>query len=188
MKCQQAIFHYIVIDYKNSKNYFFDICLPKIISIGLKKHKLIIPVFRAGAANALKRNWSNVLGTLLIQKWNKNHSPHYENKSISTGNINFRLSLLVIFSSFSSLLLSHASISWLYWNLFCSSNELREHLSIRYYFSCIQTCLWGHINHKTMEMICFDCKVWLLLFMIALRNILKLKSHIIIYEEMFRKK
>lgn len=101
MKCQQAILHFIAIDYKNSKNYFLDICLPKITSIGLKKHRLIILVFRAGAANALKRNWPNVLGTLLIQKWNKNQSPHYENKSISTGNINFRLSLLVIFSSFS---------------------------------------------------------------------------------------
>lgn len=185
MKCQQAILPFIAIDYKNSKNYFLDICLPKITSIGLKKQRLIILVFRAGAANALKRNWPNVLGTLLIQKWNKNQSPHYENKSISTGNINFRLSLLVIFSSFPLLLLSYASISRLDWNLFCSPNELIQHLPRRHYFSCIQTRLWGHIKpwDNGNDIL---CKVWLLLFMTELRNILELESHITIHEEMFR--
>lgn len=147
MKRQQAALLYIAIDYMNSKNYFLDICLPKIISTGLKKHEFIILVFRAGAANALKKkNWPNVLGTLLIQKWSTNQCPRYDNQPISTGNITFRLSLLVIVSSFSFLLLSSASISCLDGYLFCSPNEFLEHFSIRRYFSCIQACLWGHIK------------------------------------------
>lgn len=93
-----------------------------------------------------KKNWPKCTRQLLIQKWNTNQCPHYENEPISTGNITFRLSFLVIVSSVSFLLLSSASIPWLDGYLFCSPNEFLEHFSIRRHFSCIQTCLWGHIK------------------------------------------
>lgn len=71
-----------------------------------------------------EKNWPNVLGTLLIQKWNTNQCPHYENQPISTSRKRFFL--LVIVSSFSFLLLSSVSIPWLDRYLFCSSNEFLE--------------------------------------------------------------